>query len=90
MVFDKKDSVVLSTYKEQAYKLIKEAIIFQHLKPNQLYSQEEICNELGISRTPVREALLELQRERYICFCRGRGINVLPITEEEAKSILEM
>lgn len=90
MIFDKENSIVLPTYKEQAYKLIKEAIIFQRFKPDEMYSQEEICKELGISRTPVREALLELQREHYICFCRGRGISVLPITEAEAKAILEM
>lgn len=90
MIFDKESSIVFPTYKEQAYRLIKEAIIFQRLKPDEMYSQEEICKELGISRTPVREALLELQRERYICFCRGRGIMIQAISEAEAKAILEI
>ncbi len=90
MIFDKKDAIALPTYKDLAYKMIKESIIFQRFKPDELYSQEEICTELGISRTPVREALLELQKERYISFCRGRGITVVPITETEAKDIREV
>lgn len=90
MIFSKDEAIVLPTYKEQAYKLIKEAIIFQRFKPDEMYSQETICNELGISRTPVREALLELQREHYIAFCRGRGITVVPISESMAKDILEV
>lgn len=77
------------SYKEQAYHLIKNAILFDKLKPNEIYSQDNICKELGISRTPVREALLELQKDGYIVFCRGRGIKVASISEQEAYEILE-
>ncbi len=83
-------SIVMPTYKEQAYILIKEAILFQRLKIGEIYSQEELCNELGISRTPVREALLELQGDGYIRFSRGKGIYVVPITDKEAGNILEL
>ena len=70
--------------------MIKEAILFQHLKIGDIYSQEDICNELEISRTPAREALLELQQEGFIQFNRGRGINVIQITAAEARCIMEM
>lgn len=89
-VFAKNNAIQTSTYKEQAYNLIKEAILFQRFKQDELYSQEDICQELGISRTPVREALLELQRENYISFVRGRGIKVISVTKAEAKAIMEM
>lgn len=46
------------------------------------YSQDALCSELNISRTPVREALLELQQEGYIAFMRGKGIQVIPVTRE--------
>ncbi|MEG1294654.1 MAG: GntR family transcriptional regulator, partial [Clostridium sp.] len=52
-----------NTYKEQAYKLIKDAVLYNRFRVGAVYSQEAICNELGLSRTPVREALLELQNE---------------------------
>lgn len=89
-IFTGRDIILTSTYKEQAYHLIKDAILYQRFKPDELYSQEDICQELGISRTPVREALLELQREHYISFARGRGIRVLSVTKSEAKAIMEM
>ena len=89
-IFNHGAGIIFPSYKEQAYDLIKSAILFQRMKPGELYTQEDICNELGISRTPVREALLELQREGFIRFNRGRGINVVQITKEEAREIMEM
>lgn len=79
-----------NTYKEQAYELIKDAVLYNRFRVGAIYSQEAICNELAISRTPVREALLELQKEGYVCFSRGKGVKVVPVTEEDAKDILEM
>ena len=46
-----------ATYKNQAYDLIKDAILYNRFRVDAIYSQEAICNELGLSRTPVREAL---------------------------------
>ena len=89
-IFGKDSRITTPTYKEQAYHLIKEAILYQKLEVGEVYSQESISNELGISRTPTREALLELQREGYIQFNRGRGITVVPISKEEGRSIMEM
>lgn len=79
-----------NTFKEQAYELIKDAVLYNRFRIGAVYSQEAICNELGISRTPVREALLELQKEGYVCFCRGKGVKVVPVTEDDARDILEM
>lgn len=79
-----------STYKHQAYNLIKDAILFRRLKIGSVYSQDTLCNELGISRTPVREALLELQKEGYVKFLRGRGVLILPVTVKQAEEITEM
>lgn len=79
-----------NTYKEQAYELIKDAVLYNRFRVGAVYSQEAICSELGISRTPVREALLELQKEGYVCFSRGKGVKVVPVTEKAAKDILEM
>ena len=53
------------------------------------YSQDDICKELGISRTPVREALLELQKDGYVSFSRGKGVQVVPVSDRDARDILE-
>lgn len=78
-----------ATFKSQAYDLIKDAILYNRFRVDAVYSQEAICNELGISRTPVREALLELQKEGYVSFARGKGVKVIPVTEHDAVDILE-
>ena len=77
------------TYKEQAYQRIKDAILFNRFRIGAIYSQESICKELGISKTPLREALLELQTDGYVTFCRGRGVLIQPVSYERARDILE-
>lgn len=77
------------TMKQQAYDLIKDAILYRRLQIGITYSQDALCNELRISRTPVREALLELQNEGYITFMRGKGIQVTPVTHKRARDIVE-
>ena len=83
-------AISTSTYKDQSYEMIKNAILYRKLKVGEIYSQDSICSELGISRTPVREALLELSKEGYITFLRGRGIMVVPVDPHEADDIIEL
>ena len=89
-IFSGHGQIKTPTYKEQAYRLIKEAILYQRFQADTIYSQEAICQELGISRTPVREALLELQKEDYIRFCRGKGIQIVTLDDKAIHDILEM
>ena len=75
------------TMKQQAYELIKDAILYRRLQIGITYSQDALCSELNISRTPVREALLELQQEGYIAFMRGKGIQVIPVTRSAHRTL---
>lgn len=77
------------SYKDIAYERIKDAILFNRFRIGAIYSQESICRELGISKTPLREALLELQTDGYVSFCRGRGVLIQPVSYEKAHDILE-
>lgn len=52
--------------REYALRLIQENIITLNLKPGTAVSENELAKELGISRTPVREALQELQKMNLI------------------------
>jgi DNA-binding GntR family transcriptional regulator len=56
-----------------ATELIREAIIDGRLPPGQRLKEEELARELGISRTPVREALLILQTEGLVDAEPNRG-----------------
>jgi len=45
---------------DMALSVIKDAILSKKLKPEVMYTEASLTNELGISRTPVREALIHL------------------------------
>ena len=59
-----------------ATELIREAIVDGRIAPGQRLKEEELARELGISRTPVREALLMLQAEGLVEAAPNRGATV--------------
>ena len=48
--------------REYAYRIIRNNIIELDIKPGSMISEQEVAQELDVSRTPVHEALLELSR----------------------------
>lgn len=77
------------SFKDQAYTLIRDAILSHQIKEGEIYSQDQLSAEFGISRTPVREALMQLQKEGYINFLRGRGFEVVSIRASDRDDIFE-
>ncbi|MBP3736583.1 MAG: GntR family transcriptional regulator [Lachnospiraceae bacterium] len=78
------------TFAVQTYNFLRNAILNNEFEEGEVYSQEQISTILKLSRTPVREALIELQKEGYIRFLRGRGFEVLSPTEKELEDILDL
>lgn len=54
------------TAREYAFRVIKHNIISLELEPGTMVSENELAAEMGISRTPVREALIELSKLRVV------------------------
>lgn len=67
-----------------AYEALKKKITFLEFKPGDRLFDTEIAAELGISRTPVREALLALEREQLVDCTGNNGYLVHKLTLEEA------
>lgn len=78
------------TLTEKAYILIKEKIIKCKLMPGKDISEVELCEELEMSRTPVREALLRLQQENLVRIYPRKGIIVSPITLEDINEVFQI
>lgn len=76
-----------STLTDQAYQAIKNAIITNHLPPNTLLLEEQLARELGLSRTPVREALRRLAYERLVVMTRNKGAMVSEISSTDMQKI---
>lgn len=57
----------------QVYEILREAIIAMDLAPGAALQEKPICEALEVSRTPFREALLQLANENLIVMSRGDG-----------------
>ena len=68
--------LVRTSLASQAYGLIKDALIQGRLRPGLTIAFRDIAGELGMSVTPVREALLQLAAERILIPAKGRTIIV--------------
>jgi GntR family transcriptional regulator, rspAB operon transcriptional repressor len=63
----------------QVYTLIRHAIVQLALPPGAVINEKLICDKLGVSRTPVREAILQLAAENLVSIVPNRGTRVAPI-----------
>jgi DNA-binding GntR family transcriptional regulator len=73
-----------------ATELIREAIIDGRLEPGRRLKEEELARELGISRTPIREALLMLQAEGLVDAIPNRGAMVSVHTPEDLDDLYQL
>ena len=75
---------------EQAYNQIKDAICQGRIAPGDILSESRLAEDLGMSRTPVREALAALENEGLVDIRRGIGASVKPITAGDLLHIYEL
>lgn len=66
---------------------IRDRIVRQRLPANQSIGENALASELGVSRTPVRETLLGLERDGFVKSVPGRGFVVQPLSAEEARQL---
>lgn len=68
--------------------ILREAIITAELKPGERLLEEEISQQLGVSRGPVREALRQLEQEGLVISFPYRGCEVVGVSEAEVREVL--
>ncbi|OYQ78720.1 hypothetical protein B9T19_07690 [Ignatzschineria sp. F8392] len=76
----------IESLSDQAFELLREAILNNVLEPGKLYSATEIGEWVGASRTPIREAAQQLANIGLVRIERNRGIRILPTS---LKDLLE-
>ncbi len=72
------------TVRSRAARELRDRVLTGRLHPGDRLDLDEITEEFGISRTPVREALLELSYEGLVTVAPRSGITVIGITPEDA------
>jgi DNA-binding GntR family transcriptional regulator len=75
---------------QQAYLKLKDKIITLQLAPGSILNEAQLLDELGLGRTPVREALQRLEREQLVRIVARRGIFVADIDLGDLQRLFEM
>ena len=73
--------------KDHVYDYIAAQILEGNLKPEEKINENVICTELEISRTPVREALIQLASEGVLTNMARKGFVVKALTEKEVREL---
>jgi DNA-binding GntR family transcriptional regulator len=66
-----------------AYEYLKESILKGKFQPGKFYSETKLAKEIGLSRTPVRVALQQFQREKLIEIIPNKGFSVCKMTVDD-------
>ena len=77
------------SYKDQIYEHLKQEIIMGKMNSEEIYSEQMIADKLQVSRTPVREAILQLRFENLVDVFSGRGFSVRPIHFFDVQQIIQ-
>lgn len=75
--------------KEQAYQALRKMILTGELIPGQRLVEAQLARDLEVSRTPIREALGQLQRESLVMVSAEQGLQVATFSAEDAAQLYE-
>lgn len=82
--------IVREPLRAQIRRQLLEWLLHGELRPNANISEPELARELGISRTPLREALLKLEFEGFLRSEPGKGFSVRPLEPDTARDLYEL
>lgn len=77
------------TLKDLAYRKIKNQLVAGYLQQDKIYSAQHFAEQFGISRTPAREALLQLTSEGFLICLGVRGFKIKEFSEKEIRDVFE-
>ena len=75
---------------QQAYHEIRRRILDNEYPPAHQVLEQDLAEELGMSRTPLREALVRLQNEHFVQLIPRHGMRVVPLSLEDLRDTYEV
>lgn len=76
--------------RDVVFKTLRQEILTGELKPGERLMEIHLANRLGVSRTPIREAIRMLELEGLVTMIPRRGAEVANITEKNLRDVLEV
>jgi DNA-binding GntR family transcriptional regulator len=80
----------LKSLKEQVYEYLQDQLEKGELLPGSVINMEETSQRLGVSRTPLRDALLQLEMEGFVSILPRRGVVVNHLSIQDIKNFYEI
>lgn len=76
--------------RDVVFNTLRQAILRGELKPGERLIEIQLANKLGVSRTPIREAIRKLELEGLVLMIPRKGAEVAEITEKSLRDVLEV
>jgi DNA-binding GntR family transcriptional regulator len=83
-------SLKRSSLRAQASEVIRAGIVAGQFEPGEIYSANTIADQLGVSATPIREAMLDLANSGLVEPVRNRGFRILTMADKDLDEISEL
>ena len=89
MTEDKNDGKQ-DSLRERVYQYLKDAMSSGVLSYGEFLDQDQICERLEVSKTPLRDALIRLEAEGFVTILPRKGVHINPITPDFIKSAYQI
>ena len=76
--------------RDVVFNTLRQAILRGELKPGERLMEIQLAKKLGVSRTPIREAIRKLELEGLVLMIPRKGAEVAEITEKNMRDVLEV
>ena len=76
--------------RDVVFNTLRQAILRGELKPGERLMEIKLANKLGVSRTPIREAIRKLELEGLVLMVPRKGAEVADISEKSLRDVLEV
>ena len=76
--------------RDVVFNTLRQAILRGELKPGERLMEIQLANKLGVSRTPIREAIRKLELEGLVLMIPRKGAEVAEITEKNLRDVLDV
>lgn len=80
----------IKSLKEQVYEYLREQMRRGEIMPGSAIDMEETSNKLGVSKTPLRDALLQLEMEEFVTILPRRMVVVNSLTKDDIRNYYEI
>ena len=84
---EKKGIINLSSLKDQVYEYLRHQMKIGELRPGAAIDMNATSEKLGVSKTPLRDALIQLEKEGFVEIMPRRGVGVSVLTIQDIKEI---